>query len=298
MEQSTLFVVTQSPSGDLTLTKESSADVGELPAASNVSCYFEYQNASYSAFYNAENNSIDIYENTATKGSYFVAKNNTKVTDAIDCLEAFTLGGNVYFSAYSTDSGNIEFYALQTDFSLTPAYAGGGINSGYTVVKPLQYRGAVFFLAYNSAKGAVSKYQITEIKSTISISQTWSDRWAEQWMRFAFFQFGGENFFIKTNMHYKKVNIDHLMDDLNEGSHPVLDEIAPSYMKEAIDVKTFSDKYGNAFFAVAQSDGDISVNQVHPNCLGWTEQCSTSLTAASSMLPYQVADAQYLLVNQ
>ncbi|MGH1427825.1 MAG: hypothetical protein ACRBEE_07785 [Arenicella sp.] len=297
MEQSTLFVVSQSSSGGLTLTQESSSNVGSFPTASSVSCSFEYQKSSYSAFYNAAKTRVEIYENTAKTGHFFVQKNNTSVTDAIDFLDAFTLGGNVYFSAYSTSGEYINFYALQGDLSLTKVY-GGYIGSGYTMIKPLEYRNSVFFLAYNHTKGSVSKYQIMATSQhPIYINETWSDTWAKQWMRFAFFQFGGENFFIKTNMLHKKVNIDHLMDDLIEGSHPVLNEAAPSYMQTAVDVKTFSDNDGNAFFAVAQPGGDISVNQVHPNCLGWTEQCSASLTAASSMLPYQVEGKQYLLVN-
>jgi len=49
----------------------------------------------------------------------------------------------------------------------------------------------------------------------------WTKEWAQGWTRFAFFKMGGENFFLKTNPPHKNVNIDHMVDNPAEGSHPV-----------------------------------------------------------------------------
>ena len=291
----TLLSVTVSK-GSTTLD---TVDVTNFPTHSSVSCAFESQSSSYSVFYNSTAKTIDIYENGSAAGSHFTLKKSTAVKYPIDLLEAFTLAGNIYFTAYDTSSKYINFYALNSDFSVSEVYS-GYIGNTYTMIKPLAYRNSVFFMAYDHTSGDVSKYQIMSTSNhPIYITQVWSDTWAKQWHRFAFFQYGGENFFIKANTLHSKVNIDHLEDDLIKGSHPVLDVAAPADMLSAVSVKTYSDNDGNAFFVEAQPGGSLKLNQVHPSCRGWTELTSNSdvQTSISSVLPYKVADKYYILVS-
>ena len=298
MSSKTLFKVTQASSGEITLSQVSPSSTKSLPKASAASCAFNMNQKNYSAFIHADIKKIDIYENTTSSDDFFSLQASSKLDETIDFLEAFTIAGNIYFIGYATDSAYIHFYALQADFSLNLVYS-GYIGSGYTMIKPLSYRNSIFFLAYNHTNGAVSKYQIMSTSThPVYINETWSDTWAQQWHRFAFFQFGGENFFIKANTSHKKVNIDHLMDDLVEGSHPVLNESAPTYMLDAITAVSFQDQHGNAFIVVAQKSGELSINEIFPSCMGWKEQFSSNeLTSINAVLPLNIDNDQYLLID-
>jgi len=298
MSSNTLFKVTQATNGEITLTQASPSSTNPLPDASSPSCGFCMNQKNYSAFLQADSKKIDVYENTASSDAYFSLQASSPFDEVIDFLEAFTIAGNIYFIGYATESAYIHFYALQADFTVNLVYS-GYIGSGYTMIKPLSYRNSIFFLAYNHTNGAVSKYQIMSTSThPVYINETWSDTWAQQWHRFAFFQFGGENFFIKANTSHKKVNIDHLMDDLVEGSHPVLNESAPTYMLDAITAVSFQDQQGNAFIVVAQSSGELSINEIYPSCMGWKEQFSSSneLSSVKAVLPVSIDNDQYLLI--
>ena len=101
----------------------------------------------------------------------------------------------------------------------------------------MAYRNSVYIVMYAFDTGKYKKYQLftpanTALYPTVDLVR----HLGQTWTRFAFFQFGGENFFIKTNLAHKKVNIDHFMDDANEGSHPVLNTPAPTDMLNASDV--------------------------------------------------------------
>jgi len=62
---------------------------------------------------------------------------------------------------------------------------------------------------------------VTDDAPPLQTMNVWSWVWAHGWTHFAFFQFGGENFFFKINVAFPNVNIDHLSLDPNQRSNEV-----------------------------------------------------------------------------
>ncbi|MEK9711114.1 MAG: hypothetical protein VW258_00965, partial [Thalassolituus sp.] len=130
----------------------------------------------------------------------------------------------------------------------------------------------------------------------LSLTQVWSDSWAKTWGHFTFFRFGGENFFLKINQQHEKINIDHFMDDPNEGSHPVLSKNACNTLLNASVLTGFSGPQGQAYFMVYQDSGSISLNSIYPNCMGWWTLTSGQTEANAQVLhPITINEKTYLI---
>jgi len=200
--------------------------------------------------------------------------------------------------SYITAESSIYYYQLKADFSVTKVYE-GYVGADFSMVEPMAYRNSVYVVLYSFSTGNVKKFQLlTPANTPLYPQATWSDVWAKEWTRFAFFQMGGENFFIKTNLAHKKVNIDHFMDDAAEGSHPVLNTPAPTEILNAANVVSFEDSDGQPFFAVYSADGSLSINRVHPNCLGWSQVLNdTVATNAKGVSSFTIKGQNCLFIS-
>jgi hypothetical protein len=130
------------------------------------------------------------------------------------------------------------------------------------------------------------------------MTPVWSHQWAKGWTRFAFFQLGGENFFLKTNTWKPNVNIDHVLDSLAAGTIEVGTRMSLHEAQELSNVEPFVLGCADPHFATYISkSGEVTLNRFHSDCLGWTTigKLNTQ-TGAGSVVSISTADRQVFLV--
>ncbi|MGF1766365.1 hypothetical protein L4D06_03110 [Enterovibrio makurazakiensis] len=275
MKASTLIEVKVKPDNTLELTPLPQVKIASQDQTVTASTSVDINECSYSIF-TLQNPSVLIVSKTfdAKSQSYFSHQISIPCEYPIDTLHSFYFGGQPWLLSYHQDSDYVQFYRFDGK-TITPVTA-IRIGKGFTTVQPLYYRNDVFFVAYNKTSGDVVKFQIVApAYSPLYAQQVWSATWAQGWTRFAFFRLGAENFFIKTNEKYLKVNIDHFMDSIELGSHPVLNEAASPTMLAQSDVQTFYDANQNPFFFTYQPDGVMTFNRFDGNCEDWKLALST-----------------------
>lgn len=279
MNQTLLFNVQTgvSASGGFSVQQVDSSKIN--PISGNTQCMdtFYLNGISYVISFETNTGAYQICQVCDSSGMFLSQKAQGKVSFNATQLAMLNTGDTQLCLACDGTSGNINVLKIASDLSITQVYtlsAGAGI----TTLKSFAYRKQYFFIAYAIASGAVSKYEVDTTVNPITINEVWNASWAKGWTRFSFFQMGAENFFIKTNINYNKVNIDHFMDDPNEGSHPVLNIDAPPQMQGLNNVNAFTDQMGFPYFATYNANGLMTFNQIYGNCLGWTikSQLNTS----------------------
>lgn len=266
-----------------------------LPLTVNFSAKLTLEDTLYTLLYSATSNTLSVFGHDTT--DYLVATAAIEMPKSLDMLDVFYLGGMPYLVTYASDGNYLNFYRYNSDHTLDAVH-NMYIGTGLTMVKALAYRDISFIVAYNGTTGDCTKYQVTlPPYNGLSVLETWSDSWAKTWGHFNFFQFGGENFFLKANQTHEKVNIDHFMDDPDEGSHPVLSQPASSAMLNAQAISIFQGNEGQAYFLVYESNGSLSLNSIYPNCLGWWELTTTTATSSGKLLqPLTINNQSYLLI--
>jgi hypothetical protein len=270
------------------------------PVADNLQCLATFALNSNTYLVGFENNTLqaDIYLTfNQADGTFLNFKTQNSVTFNASMVEMMYAGEVPVCLAYDPVSGNINFLQINQELSLSPVFS-LNVGTGITTIKAFTYRSDQFLIAYNMNTGYVTKYQIIATNLTaISATNVWSAKWAVTWTRFSFFQMGAENFFIKTNLNAVKVNIDHFMDDSNEGSHPVLNMDAPPQMIGLNNVNAFVDPKGFPYFATYRTTGELTFNSIYGSCLGWDIECQMNTEANRSlMLPFLINKNNYLIL--
>jgi hypothetical protein len=250
--------------------------------------------STYALGFDPTSDSIDVY--TFSVKAPFLHKLSTKlaVGKGRDILNVFTLANTPYLVMYTANSGVFEVYAIHDD--LTPSAKPYkffrnhemALSQGFTTLKPFVCQGQVGFLGYRGDTGYVALYTAATIpaaadptKPPILMLPVWAHQWAKGWTRFALFQFGGSNFFLKTNTWKPNVNIDHILDQLSAGTAEVGSLVGAEAttlplqdLKDAQTLTTcepFTFGNGDPYFATYESkNGEITLNRFHGNCLGWT----------------------------
>lgn len=268
--------------------------------AEDITCmdYFLLNNNAYVIAFEKISEIFYVYRFSSDKGSFFEEISESMLSVKASALATINNGETVLCLAYDATSGDLSFLNIDAELSIDVVYK-LNIGKGVTTLKTFIYRKQLYFIAYNIETGHVSKYEIYIDKSSqaVSAQEVWKDCWAEGWTRFSFFQLGAENFFIKTNIKYSKVNIDHFMDDSDEGSHPVLNIDVPEQMDGLNNVNAFSGAWGYPFFATYRVNGEITFNSIYGNCLGWNME-SELYTESNRylMLVVSVSDKYYLML--
>jgi hypothetical protein len=133
------------------------------------------------------------------------------------------------------------------------------------------------FMGYDAESGAVAMYTLSVTATSppgtppLFALPVWSHEWAKGWVRFAFFQLGGSNFFLKTNKLDKRVNIDHVVDGIAGGTW----EVAPAMQDQLPDnqilkfVQSFYFENGDPYFVTYKVDGTICFYRFWGNCQGF-----------------------------
>lgn len=251
---------------------------------------------------------LDVYEFT-------VAAPWAKVTGAIqvgaekDIVNTFTLGNHAHIAVYKAKNGIFEIYALGDDLSLSAPLQyyrnhEPAITKNFTTVKFFTNFGQVVMLGYDTASGYVASYTLGMIATSpsgvppIAVTPAWSHMWAPGWTRFAFFQFGGANFFLKTNTAKPNVNIDHMNDVLNMGTVEVGSKLNLPDAQTLNNVEPFLLGAGDPYFVTySKATGQVVLYRFRSDCMGWIAVGKvTSQINAGLVTPVTVPDGKVFLL--
>jgi hypothetical protein len=224
-----------------------------------------------------------------------------------DIVEPFVLGNIPHLLCYEAAEGNFSFFPLDDQLASRRPYdyqrrREPGITKGFSVAKPIVLDGAVYYLGYSFDGGQVHIYSLAATATSAPSSAplvsepVWIHEWARKWTRFAFFELGGETFFLKTNVGKLNVNIDHVRDEPADGTVEV-----GTYLKleDALDLEVTESFYlggGDPYFVAYLQSGKTTVNRFDGNCLGWTQQAQTeTVKDATRIVPVQTGEKCLLL---
>jgi len=259
--------------------------------------------------YDKASDRASVYELTAGAPSIVPGKAPELVGGPWDLLDVFTLGDEPYLVAYSAQRGIFNFYHVKPDWTLSPPYSVVQTRMtsavGFTTLKAFTSIRSQYLFGYNAETGTVGVWSVTvrptsiEARPPLHAANSWYWQWARGWTRFAFFQLGGANFFLKTNVVKLNVNIDHLQDDPADGSVEVGTHLE-SQLPDAIAIDLVApllSAHGDVHFMtyVAKS-GIAKVYRVHGDCRGWTQVgAGTTPSGSTHLAPYRIGDDVYVL---
>lgn len=224
-----------------------------------------------------------------------------------DVIEPFVIGNIQHLLAYTSDDGVFSFIPLTDDLGTKPPYQYSrrrdpGMTKGFDVTSPITINGAVYYLCYSFDGGQVYIYSLDVIASSppkrapLLSKPVWLHQWARRWTRFAFFEFGGESFFLKTNVGKLNVNIDHIQDNPADGTVEVGTYLD---LEDALDldiVRAFYLGGGNPYFLTYMKNGKTTLNRFNGDCQGWTTEARLDTVAdATQIVPIQSGEICYLL---
>lgn len=224
-----------------------------------------------------------------------------------DTIEPFVIGNVPHLLAYASAEGEFAFFPLGEDLSSKRPYKYSrrrepGITKGFDVAQPIQIDGGVYYLCYSFDGGQVNIYSLSvTASSTSSIpplvsNPVWLHQWARKWTRFAFFELGGETFFLKTNVGKLNVNIDHVLDNPADGTIEVGTYLDLEDALELDLVRTVYLGSGDPYFLTYRTNGKTTLNRFHGDCQGWTKEVElTTVEGASNIAPVQVGESCFLL---
>jgi hypothetical protein len=264
---------------------------------------------------------FDVYEVTGASPYLKPTESKPPIKKPVDIANGFILGNTPYICTYTAENGIFEIYSVENDSSLSTPYEFYrnhelAISHGFTTVKIFNQFGQVVVLGYRSDTGYVAIYTVGVIVSSPTAGQpplqmlpVWAHPWAPGWTRFAFFTFGGEPFFLKTNTKQLNVNIDHILDTLGSGTVEVgtgkaMQEQLPNALA-ITNVEPFILANGQPYFVtfISKSDdaglsGKATLNRIHADCLGWTQVSEFDAPVGSTVLtPVAIGGQVYLVFS-
>lgn len=224
-----------------------------------------------------------------------------------DVIEPFEIGNVPHLLAYSSDDGGFSFIPLTDELGTKPPYQYSrrrdpGMTKGFDVTSPVVINGAVYYLCYSFDGGQVYIYSLDVVASSppsrapLISKPVWLHQWARRWTRFAFFELGGESYFLKTNVGKLNVNIDHIQDNPADGTVEVGTYLD---LEDALDldiVRAFYLGGGNPYFVTYMKSGKTTLNRFNGDCRGWTTEARLDTVAeATQIVPIQSGEICYLL---
>lgn len=257
--------------------------------------------------------SLDLWELTTAAPWLKKIPQKLKVGKGYTIVDAFTIGDAPAVMCYEPKAGIMKFFPIKADISISGSYEfyrnhAPGVTKNFTTLKSFVSLGGVAFLGYDGTNGYVALYAFSVTATPVTnipkatapylMTPTWDHRWAPGWTRFAFFELGGETFFLKTNTAKPNVNIDHVLDGLASGTTEVgteLDDPHNVFLKYT-DVQAFTLAHGDPYF-VTYEKGALTFNHIWPDCQGWDAVAKAkSKPGATQMIPISAGGTAYLLV--
>jgi len=272
---------------------------------------FSINSNTYLLAYSPEQTACDVYLFNEGNGSLKPTTAQLAVGGGKNIINVFTLGNRPYLCAYTAQDGVFTTYAILDDLSLSKPYVFYrnhelAISKGFSTVKFFSQLGQVVFLGYNKTTGYVAMYtaSITPISPNpgdlpLLMLPIWSHPWAPGWVRFAFFQFGGENFFLKTNISNPQnvnVNIDHVFDMPTAGTAEVGTRLNLVKALDLTSVEPFSLGADPYFSTYISGTGELTLYRFHSDCQGWTSVARfDGPPGATVMTPVRASDSRVFL---
>lgn len=261
--------------------------------------------------YDPSQDHFDVYSFTSAAPWLKETSAKPVIGKAKDIINSFILGNLPYICVYTAKNGMFETYSAGNDFSFSQPYKFYrnhelAVSQGFTTLKPFTQFGEVAFLGYRADTGYVAMYSVSVSVSSsapgvppLIMLPVWAHPWAPGWMRFAFFQFGGEPFFLKTNVKVLNVNIDHVLDALSSGTSEVgtlLQAQLPDALK-ITNVEPFTLANGEPYFVTYISGtGAATLNRIHADCQGWTQVASFKAPPKSTTVTPVTSGGQVFLI--
>ena len=224
-----------------------------------------------------------------------------------DSIDVFYMANKPHVMCYQAKKGHMYFFPitddLKTEKPLHFYHTRQPFTTDMTEVKMLVSQGQVFVLGYNHTNGDVNIWTVsatatsTDGNPPLVVDVVWAHQWAKGWTRFAFFQWGNENFFLKTNDWKPNVNIDHIWDDLSKGTNEVGSHLTLIDDQTLNIVHPFYVGPGDPYFLTYKADtGESTFNRVHGDCLGWTcNATETCVEGATDIVPYRIGEVNYAI---
>jgi hypothetical protein len=224
-----------------------------------------------------------------------------------DLIKPFLLGNVPHLLTYASEPGQFAFYPVVDDLSSKPPFRyvrrrGPAATNGFDVAAPMDVGGAVYYLCYGSESGRVIVYSLTVTASSpsdrapLASAPVWVHQWARRWVRFAFFQLGGGNFFLKTNVGRLNVNIDRVLDDPADGTVEVGTQLDLEDALELDIVRAFYLEGSMPYFLTYKKNGRTTFNRFHSDCRGWTTEARLScVRGATQIVPLQIGNTCHML---
>ena len=263
----------------------------------------------YLVGYNPAANHLDFYQFTTSAPWLKAAKSANKIQTGLSIIDPFVIGNKPAVVGYEPKKGILWVYELADDLSLSKTpyeffrNHEPSLTQGFATLKSFTAFGQVVFMGYNADNGYVAMYtvQVTATSPAgtppLLFMPAWAHNWAKGWTRFAFFQLGGENFFLKTNIVKPNVNIDHVMDGLSTGTAEVGTNLVLKDAQQLTLVEAFYLGNGEPYFVTYKPNGEVTLYRFHTDCLGWTQVASlTSKSNATHLVPLASGGKQYLLI--
>jgi hypothetical protein len=268
---------------------------------------FESGGQTYLIGYNRRRSALDAYQIIEGPPWITRAMSHPKVGSGFDSIEPFVIGNRPHLACYTSESGLFKLFSFGDGLSVSEPYEYYRTREpaptvGFTTVKSFTCFGQVLLLGYDIDDGRVAMYKVSVTATSppaippLRISHVWAHQWSKGWTRFAFFQFGGETFFLKTNVVHQNVNIDHVLDDLS-GTAEVGTHLDLWHAKQLHTVQPFSMENGDPYFVTYERTGEITLNRFHGNCLGWSRAGTyKSIEGATHVVPTRAKGRLLLLV--
>lgn len=301
---SQLFLISRKKNGELAAT-----EVGEQDAlgAGHSSLSSATVKGRTLIFANrTDSDRLDVYEFLASPAELRKTRARPKTGAENQVVEPFVLGNRLHLLCYSP-SGTFSVLELGDDLSASKPFQfhrwhEPGATAGFSTVKPLVVLGDVVVMGYAAESGRVALYTVAVTARSpdgvppLRMRCAWSHQWAKGWTRFAFFQFGGEPFFLKTNVVKPNVNIDHVLDDLS-GAVPVGTRLELKDAQHLSVVQPFELEGGAPYFLTYEKGGEVTLNRVNADCAGWTtESTFRARPGATQVLPLSAGGRTFVLV--
>lgn len=222
-------------------------------------------------------------------------------------LEPFYMANAPYVLCYEPKEGKMYFFPVEKNLVTKPPlhfyHHRSPFTTNLTEVKTLVSQGQVFVLGYNGENGYVNIWTVSATsvsdgkKPPLAVNIAWAHQWAKGWTRFAFFTWGNENFFLKTNTWKPNVNIDHIWNDLSKGTNEVGSHLKLKDDQELSIVRPFEIDNGAPYFVTyLPTTGESNFNRVHGNCFGWSTCATiTEKTTISDIVLFKVNDKNFIL---
>lgn len=225
-------------------------------------------------------------------------------------LRHFVLGDKPYLMTYEPEIGDMAFYEIKEDGTLTDPYVFMNKRSwptqGFTEVTPIVITGLVYVLGYDTHKGTVAIFSLDVISRSpqkgvppLNMLNVWYHQWAARWENFAFFTLGQSNFFFKINKGKLNVNIDHILDDPSQGSVEIGSYLQHKMPNALQVVLSASIPWENGEPYLATLDGttnELDIYRIHADCQGWSLLGKKETSTASIMISYRIDKKSYLLL--